>query len=81
MTNVVSFDDGETIDLNTKEGSHALISRFLRKNSASNEYFSALNDLLHLGCGCKKCEEHYYRSIRSKHEKTNRKIPNYKRNY
>jgi len=66
MSSTISFDDGETIDLHTHDGSYQLLSRFLRKNAAPNMYFSALNDLRQMGCACQKCKGHYCYSISKK---------------
>ena len=39
---LLSFDDGEVVDLHTVEGAHNYVSRFLRENGAHSKTFSAL---------------------------------------
>ncbi len=39
---LLSFDDGETVDLHTVEGAYKYVSRFLLENGAHSKTFSAL---------------------------------------
>ena len=43
--NIISFDDWETLDLDTPEGSYGYVARFLRNNGAPSDVFSALGKL------------------------------------
>jgi hypothetical protein len=45
MSHVISFDDGETIDLHTDEGAYRHVGRFLRKHGADSLTFSSLGRL------------------------------------
>lgn len=45
MSHVVSFSDGEVIDLHTKEGAYKHVGRFLRENGASGDVFSSFGKL------------------------------------
>lgn len=45
MSHSVTFDDGETLDLHTRDGAYRHVARFLRENGAPGGYFSSLEKL------------------------------------
>ena len=45
MSHIVSFDDGEILDLDTAEGAYRHVGRFLRKNGADSKVFASLGKL------------------------------------
>ncbi len=45
MSEIISFDDGEMIDLHTDYGARRYIARFLKENGAHSKMFSALERL------------------------------------
>lgn len=46
MSEIITFDDGEVVDLHTVEGAYGYVGRFLKENGAHGKTFSALESLL-----------------------------------